>query len=126
MTYQSVMAPGTFDNTTSIVTGGVSGIGRCIAHEIASLGGRVVVTAGDRRMVVPIVGGGSYLCNGDSRLLIGLADWDRPVDVKVFWPSGQMDVFQNLQADCYWMLMEGDGSPRHWSKIKRVAHGERT
>ncbi|PIE41819.1 MAG: 2,4-dienoyl-CoA reductase [Gammaproteobacteria bacterium] len=43
MGYQSVFAPGLFKDKTIIVTGGGSGIGRCNAHEIAALGGHVVL-----------------------------------------------------------------------------------
>lgn len=41
--YQSVLAPGLFRGQTIIVTGGGSGFGRCMAHELASLGARVVI-----------------------------------------------------------------------------------
>jgi len=44
MPYQSVFAPGLFDGKSIIVTGGGSGIGRCIAHELSHLGARVVLT----------------------------------------------------------------------------------
>lgn len=43
MTYRSVFAPGLFAGQTIVVTGGGSGIGRCTAHELASLGARVVL-----------------------------------------------------------------------------------
>jgi len=43
MTYRSVFAPGLFDGQVVIVTGGGSGIGRCCAHELASLGAHVVL-----------------------------------------------------------------------------------
>ena len=42
--YRSVFRPGLFDGKTIIVTGGGSGIGRCSAHELASLGAHVVLT----------------------------------------------------------------------------------
>jgi len=44
MSYRSVFKPGLFDGQTVVVTGGGSGIGRCTAHEIASLGAHVVIT----------------------------------------------------------------------------------
>ena len=41
--YRSVFAPGLFAGKVFVVTGGGSGIGRCIAHELASLGAHVVL-----------------------------------------------------------------------------------
>jgi citronellol/citronellal dehydrogenase len=43
MTYQSVFRPGVFGGQTIIVTGGGSGLGRCTAHELASLGAHVAL-----------------------------------------------------------------------------------
>ena len=43
MGYQSVFKAGVFGDQTIIVTGGGSGIGRCTAHELASLGAHVAL-----------------------------------------------------------------------------------
>ncbi len=41
--YRSGFAPGLFSGQVFIVTGGGSGLGRCIAHEISALGGTVAL-----------------------------------------------------------------------------------
>ena len=41
--YRSVFAPGLFAGKVVVITGGGSGIGRCIAHELASLGAHTVL-----------------------------------------------------------------------------------
>ncbi len=41
--YDSVFKPGLFAGKTIVVTGGGSGIGRCTAHELASLGAMVIL-----------------------------------------------------------------------------------
>jgi citronellol/citronellal dehydrogenase len=43
MPYQSMLRPDAFKGRNIIVTGGGSGIGRCTAHELASLGARVIL-----------------------------------------------------------------------------------
>jgi len=43
--YGSVFRPGLFEGKTILVTGGGTGLGRCTAHELASLGAQVVIAA---------------------------------------------------------------------------------
>jgi citronellol/citronellal dehydrogenase len=43
MSYRSIYRPGLFAGQAIIVTGGGSGIGRCTAHELASLGAQVAI-----------------------------------------------------------------------------------
>src|SRR5581483_8280931 len=44
MPYSSVFKDGLFKDQAIVVTGGGSGIGRCTAHELASLGAKVIIT----------------------------------------------------------------------------------
>ena len=48
MPYNSVFAADLFKGQAIVVTGGGSGIGRCIAHELAYLGAMVVITGRNR------------------------------------------------------------------------------
>lgn len=41
--YRSVFRPGLFDDQVIVITGGGSGIGRCTAHELASLGAHLAL-----------------------------------------------------------------------------------
>lgn len=41
--FDSVFRPGLFDGQVALITGGGTGIGRCIAHELATLGATVVL-----------------------------------------------------------------------------------
>lgn len=53
--YRSVFRAGLFEGQTMIVTGGGSGIGRCTAHELASLGAKVLVTGRQRAALERVV-----------------------------------------------------------------------
>jgi citronellol/citronellal dehydrogenase len=69
--YHSIFRPGLFGGQTIIVTGGGSGIGRAVAHELAGLGAHVVIasrrtTKLERIQAEIVEAGGSascYQCN---------------------------------------------------------------
>ena len=47
MAYRSIFRPDLFEGQVILVTGGGSGIGRCVAHELAALGARLVIAGRD-------------------------------------------------------------------------------
>ena len=70
-------------------------------------GTQVIVEAGSKRIVNMSVGGGSYLCANDPRLLIGLGDWSEAVTVEIRWQSGEVSRHENVPVDRYWLAFEG-------------------
>lgn len=56
MPYRSVFAPGLFKGQTIMVTGGGSGIGRALAHELVSLGADVVILGRNMAKLETVVG----------------------------------------------------------------------
>src|SRR5262249_31977876 len=76
------------------------------------IGAVVTVRAGERRWVVPRLGGGNYQSSGDPRLHVGLGDAARVDEVEVRWPSGRVDRHRGLAADAAYLLREGDPTAR--------------
>ena len=56
MGYRSIFHPELFKDRNIIVTGGGSGIGRCTAHEIASLGAHVVLVGRKQEKLDHVLG----------------------------------------------------------------------
>ena len=56
MHYQSIFKADSFEGKTVIVTGSGSGIGRCTAHELASLGAKVVLIGRSREKLDTVLG----------------------------------------------------------------------
>ena len=55
-----------------------------------ALGARVVLTAGGRRQVMEVRGGGSYLSHGDPRPLFGIRNPTPGASLQVRWPDGRV------------------------------------
>ena len=66
-----------------------------------AVGAKVRIKTGDREITRWRLGGGSYLSAADPRIHVGtgaaLARWTRS---RVTWPSGRVDAFSDLAADC--------------------------
>jgi enediyne biosynthesis protein E4 len=53
-------------------------------------------------------GGGSFASSGDPRHVFGLGKANRAGKLTVRWPSGNEQSWENLAADRYWRLKEGE------------------
>lgn len=77
------------------------------ADRLPAQGTQVIIEAGVRRITSMSIGGGSYLCVSDPRLLVGLKDWSEPVTLEIRWQSGTVARYENVAVDRYWLAMEG-------------------
>jgi hypothetical protein len=53
--------------------------------------------------------GGSYLSQNDLRIHFGLGSHTRVDKVEVQWPGGKKDTFNDLEADRFYSMREGEG-----------------
>ncbi|MGH9539558.1 MAG: CRTAC1 family protein, partial [Terriglobales bacterium] len=72
-----------------------------------AIGARIRVLAGGSSQIREIEGGGSYLSQSDLRANFGLGKADRAETVEIRWPSGQQQVFHNVEADKFYQVEEG-------------------
>lgn len=79
------------------------------ADRLPPQGTQVIVEAGPQRITSMSVGGGSYLCASDTRLLLGLRDWNGPVTLEIRWQSGNVERHENVAIDRYWLAIERHG-----------------
>jgi hypothetical protein len=74
-----------------------------------ALGARVKVVAGELAQIDEVRSGGSYLSQNDLRLHFGLGKVERVDRVEIRWPSGKIEVLQNLAARSFYTVKEGEG-----------------
>ena len=85
-----------------------------------ALNARVRATAGDLVQVQEVLSGGSYLSQNDLRLHFGLGKHDRVDRVEIRWPTGAVEVFNDLQADRFYVIREGAGKVSTVAPAKKL------
>ncbi|HSA94031.1 MAG TPA: CRTAC1 family protein [Terriglobales bacterium] len=73
------------------------------------IGACVRATVAGRTQFRCLNGGGSYLSSSDHRIHLGMGDAVRAERVEIRWPSGTVDVLQNLAARKRYHVREGQG-----------------
>jgi hypothetical protein len=73
------------------------------------VGARVVLEARGRSQTRTSKAGGGYLSSHDLRLYFGLAEAREAERVRVFWPSGAVEVFGPVAAGRSYVIKEGVG-----------------
>ena len=74
-----------------------------------AIGARVRLTSGGRTQVREVTSGSSYLGQNDPRLHVGLGAGTIVDRVEIRWPSGRMEVVQNVAANQVIVIREGAG-----------------
>ena len=74
-----------------------------------AIGGLVKVTTGTVVQSEEVHSGGSYLSQNDLRVHFGLGSATKVDRLEIRWPSGRVEKLQNLAADQFYSILEGEG-----------------
>jgi len=74
-----------------------------------AVGARIVLTGGGKQQIRERKGGGSYMAGHDPRVHFGLGDATKAERIEIRWPSGKVDVLENVAADQVVTVREGKG-----------------
>jgi hypothetical protein len=76
------------------------------------IGARLRLTVGARTFVDQVASGSSYLGQHDPRVHFGLGLATRADRLEIAWPSGRVDVLENVPANLILTVREGEGELR--------------
>ena len=82
----------------------ISTVGRLSNRD--GIGARIRVVAGDLVQIREVRGGSSYLSQSDLRVHFGLGTRDRVDRVEIYWPSGVVQVLEQVSVDQFFVAQE--------------------
>jgi len=74
-----------------------------------AIGARVLLVVNGKKQTRVVNTAGSYLASNDKRVLFGMDKNSKAQQVTIYWPSGRVDNFKDLEADHYFKVKE-DGT----------------
>jgi len=74
-----------------------------------AVGARVTISSGSRQQIAEVHGGRGYQGHHGARLHFGLGPAGQIDRLQVRWPNSTVEVFQNVQANSIFKLIEGQG-----------------
>jgi len=83
-----------------------------------AMGARIHIVAGGLSQIREIAGGGSYLSQSDLRANFGLAKATHVETVEISWPSGLKQVFHDVEADKFYLVVEG----KEQLELQKIPH----
>jgi hypothetical protein len=86
----------------------------------SALNARAIVRVGSRNLMREITPGGSYLSDGDRRLLFGLGDAKTIDSLEIRWPSGRVEVVDRIPANRWLLLVEGRSPELKTPHVRRA------
>jgi enediyne biosynthesis protein E4 len=83
------------------------------------IGTRIVLKAGERTQIREVKAGSSYQSQNDLRVHFGLGKETRVDRLELHWPSGTVDVLENLKVNELLTVREGGRITHHGPYLKR-------
>jgi len=85
-----------------------------------AIGAQITAQVGDRVLIAEVQSGAGFLSHNDSRVHFGLGDNTKVRRLEVRWPSGLVEVLENVEADQFLLIREGEsgGEGRALSEIQ--------
>jgi hypothetical protein len=71
-----------------------------------SIGAKLTLACGTRKLVRWITGGGSYLSSHDKRVIFGLGNYTGSIQLEVRWPNGKTKTIDDLKVNQYQQVVE--------------------
>ncbi len=116
--FDSIFRPGLFDGQVVLVTGGGSGLGRCIAHELACLGGTPVIAGRREEGLLEVAREIEEVGGKVDHLILNIRDQEA-VDAAVAGlvaKHGRLDAVVN-NAGGQFPAPAGDLKPKGWLAV---------
>lgn len=73
------------------------------------IGACIHATVARRLLTRCRAGGGSYLSSSEHRIHLGLGTAEQVEQVEIIWPSGNLELLENVTADKFYRVREGKG-----------------